>query len=280
MRFSRNVALLCGALAWFSPAASAGQLYYAFSGGSLDTLTAIDTSTGIAHAIGTGTGYFQLFSSAFDTDGTFYAVGQTATGAPAFISVNLVTGLGTLVGTPPASLYGLQAASDGTIYTTEGNDLYKDPPGGSLTDVGPMGINNFMDFAMDIYGNLYAVASPYTNPPPTGTSSIWKMNTTTGHGTLVATLNVPCLMGIAFDSSNNLFATEYCGGPYPLYEITGLSASNPSGAIATRVNATSTTTVPNLHGGDIDIFTPEPASLMLCLLGGALLAARGLRRAG
>jgi hypothetical protein len=276
MRFSWNVALLCGALAWFSPAASAGQLYYAFSGTSLNTLTAIDTSTGIAHTIGTGTGYFQLFSSAFDTDGTFYAVGKTATGAPAFISVDLVTGVGTLVSTPPGSLYGIQAASDGTVYTTEGNDLYKVPPGGSLTDVGPMGINNFMDFAMDIYGNLYAVASPY-NSPPTGTSSIWKMNTTTGQGTLVATLNVPCLMGIAFDKSNNLFANEYCGGPYPLYEITSLSASNPSGAIATAIGTG--TTVANLHGGDI-YNAPEPASLMLCLLGGALLAARGLRRAG
>jgi hypothetical protein len=66
---------------------------------------------------------------------------------------------------------GLEAASDGTIYTTEGNDLYKVPPGGSPTDVGPMGINNFMDFAMDIYGNLYAVASPY-NDPPSGVSQI------------------------------------------------------------------------------------------------------------
>jgi hypothetical protein len=34
-----------------------------------------------------------------------------------------------------------------------------------------MGINNFMDFAMDIYGNLYAVASPY-NDPPSGVSQI------------------------------------------------------------------------------------------------------------
>jgi hypothetical protein len=213
MRFSWNVALLCGALAWFSPAASAGQLIYDFSGSSLNTLTAIDTSTGIAHTIGTGTGYLQLFSSAFNTDGTFYALGKTATGAPAFISVNLVTGLGTLVATPPASMYGLEAASDGTIYTTEGNDLYKVPPGGSPTDVGPMGINNFMDFAMDIYGNLYAVGSAFGT---TGTSDIYQINTTTGHGTLVASLaNNPCLMGIAFDSSNNLFATEYCGGPYP-----------------------------------------------------------------
>jgi hypothetical protein len=113
----------------------------------------------------------------------------------------------------------------------------------------------------------------------TGTSRIYTINTTTGVGTLVGTLpNNPCLMGIAFDASNNLFATEYCGGPYPLYEITGLSVSNPSGAIATAIGTG--TGVASLHGGDIDNFTPEPASLMLCLLGGALLAARRLRRAG
>jgi WD40 repeat protein len=278
MRFSWNVALLCGALACFTPAASAGQLFYDFSGGSLNTLTAIDTSTGVATTIGTGTGYFSLYSSAFNTDGTFYALGQTATGAPAFISVNLVTGVGTLVATPPASMYGLEAASDDTIYTTENGDLYKVPPGGSPTQVGTnsMGVANFMDFAMDSFGDLYAVGS---STSMTGTSRIYTINTTTGVGTLVGTLpNNPCLMGIAFDASNNLFATEYCGGPYPLYEITGLSVSNPSGAIATAIGTG--TGVASLHGGDIDNFTPEPASLMLCLLGGALLAARRLRRAG
>ena len=80
-------------------------------------------------------------------------------------------------------------------------------------------------------------------------------------------------MGIAFDKSDNLFATEYCGGPYPLYEITGLSASNPNGAVATAIGTS--TVYGNLHGGDI-YNAPEPASLMLCLLGGVLLAARRL----
>jgi hypothetical protein len=135
-----------------------------------------------------------------------------------------------------------------------------------------MNVNSFMDFAMDSHGVLYAVGSA---PSTSGTSSIYTIDTTTGGGTLVGTLaNNPCLMGIAFDKSDNLFATEYCGGPYPLYEITGLSSSNPNGAIATAIGTG--TTVSNLHGGDIDNFTPEPASLMLCLLGGVLLAARKL----
>ncbi len=57
-------------------------------------------------------------------------------------------------------------------------------------------------------------------------------------------------------------------GPYPLYKINLATG----GAIAIGTS----TGVSNLHGGDIDNFTPEPASLMLCLLGGALLAARRL----
>ena len=57
---------------------------------------------------------------------------------------------------------------------------------------------------------------------------------------------------------------------YPLYKIdlaTGGATAIGSG------------TAFDVHGGDI-YNAPEPASLMLCLLGGALLAARGLRRAG
>lgn len=274
MRRFWYVGLLCGLLACLSPAASAGQLFYDFSGGPAgpNTLAVIDTSTGIAHTIGTGTGYFGLYSSAFNIDGKFYALGVDGTGDPVFINVDLGTGAGTLVATPPAAMYGLQAASDGTIYTTEGNELYKVPPGGHPTDVGPMGVDSFMDFAMDSHGVLYAVGSA---PSTTGTSSIYTINTTTGLGTLVGTLaSNPCLMGIAFDKSDNLFATEYCGGPWSLYEITGLSASTPDGATATAVGTG--TTVASLHGGDIDNFVPEPASLMLCLLGGVLLAARKL----
>ena len=272
MRRFWYVCLLCGLLAWLSPAASAGQLFYDFSGGSTNVLTAIDTSTGVAHTIGTGAGYFNVYSSAFGPDGTFYAMGVDASNNPVVFTVNLSTGVGTPVGTPPASALGLQLASDNTIYTTENGELYKDPPGGSLTDVGPMQLGPpFMDFAMNSHGVLYAVASI---PDTTGASDIYTIDTHSGLGTLVGTLaNNPCLMGIAFDKSDNLFATEYCGGPYPLYEITGLSASNPNGATATAIGAS--TTVSFQHGGDI-YNAPEPASLMLCLLGGVLLAARKL----
>ena len=156
------------------------------------------------------------------------------------------------------------------------SELYRVPPDHSgIVDIGPMGFGNFMDFAMDSYGDLYAVASPPSGGSPTGTSSIYSINTSTGAGTLVGLLsNNPCLMGIAFDRSDNLFATEYCGGPWPLYEINNLSSSNPGGATATAIGTN--TGVTYLHGAAIDNFTPEPASLMLCLLGGVLLAARKL----
>jgi hypothetical protein len=273
VRFFLTVCLLCTVLMWFSPAASAGQLFYDFSGPNVNVLTSIDTSTGAVTTIGTVSGYQNLSSSAFGPDGTFYAIGDTTAGAPKLITVDLHTAAVTVVGAAPASAFGLEIANDGTIYTTEGSYLWKGSSIGSLTkSTQPLGFSNFMDFAFDPQGNLYAVASPY-NIPPTGTSSIYQINTSTGAGgtSPVATVSVPCLMGIAFDNSDNLFATEFCGGPYPLYEINlgtgGSTVVGPNNLVS------------NFHGGDI-YNTPEPASLMLCLLGGALLAARGLRRAG
>jgi hypothetical protein len=63
-----------------------------------------------------------------------------------------------------------------------------------------------------------------------------------------------------------------CTGPEDLLKITGLSSSNPDGA---RVVSLGTNTgFSSMQGGDIDDYTPEPASLGLCLLGGVLLAAR------
>jgi hypothetical protein len=161
-------------------------------------------------------------------------------------------------------------ADDGTLYLGGGgpgtSELYMVPPDRSgMVDVGPMGFGNFMDFAIDSHGDLFAVASAPGNPP-SGQSTIYSINTSTGAGTLVATVNVPCLMGIAFDRNDNLFATEFCGGPWPFYEI------NLANGQATAIGTT--TGVAWLHGGDIDNFVPEPASLALCLLGAALLAAR------
>lgn len=269
MRLFLTICLLCSVLVWLSPAASAGQLFYDISGGT--TLTAIDIGTGVAQKIGTGTGYSNLLSSAFGPDGTFYAMGTTLTGAAAFIKVNLGTGTGTFLGTPDLSDYlGLEIANDGTLYTTEGGFLYKGSLGGFPARVGTqiMGVDNFMDFAFDSHGVLYAVGS---SPDGTGPSTIYTIDTTSGAGTAVGRVSTHCLMGIAFDRSDNLFATEFCGGPYPLYEIAGLSAGNPNSAIATAIGTS--TTVSNLHGGDI-YNLPEPASLMLCLFGVALLAAR------
>jgi hypothetical protein len=100
----RNAFLLCGALVWFSPAASASQFFYAFSGSSLNTLTAIDIGTGFAvSTIAVTGGYSDLTGSAFDPSGAFYATGKDSTANPVVIRVNLTTGVGTLLG----SLHGL-----------------------------------------------------------------------------------------------------------------------------------------------------------------------------
>ena len=58
-------------------------------------------------------------------------------------------------------------------------------------------------------------------------------------------------MGLAFGAGDSLYGTEFCGGPYPLYQI-DLSTGN--------ANAIGTTTgIANLHGGDINPI-PEPST--------------------
>jgi hypothetical protein len=207
----------------------------------------IDTATGVGTVIGSGTGYANLTGSAFSPDGRLYAI----TGSVA-ISVNLSTGAGSFFENTPTGFMGMEIASDGTAYLgTGGGRLWTRNPGtGAYTNVGSMGFSNFMDFAMNSLGELYAVASPFSSPP-TGSSYIYRINTATAQGTLVRTVSVPCLMGLAFDAGDNLYATEFCGGPFPLYQI-DLSTGN-----ATSVGTS--TGIASIHGGDIAP-VPEPST--------------------
>jgi hypothetical protein len=68
-------------------------------------------------------------------------------------------------------------------------------------------------------------------------------------------------MGLAFDSSDNLFATSYCSGNSPLYSI-----DKTTGA-STVVGLTG---ISAPHGGDIltsQTTVPEPGTLMLFATG-------------
>jgi hypothetical protein len=245
-RFALTICLSATVVAWLAAPVSAGQIFYDFTQESNSKLVGIDTATGIATAIGS-TGYSNLSGSAFAPDGTLYAVtGTTA------IKVNLFTGAGSFVENTPTGFMGMAFASDGTAYLGTGsNRLWKrDWATGIYTNIGSMGPISFMDFAMNSKGELYAVGSPYSSPP-TGSSSIYRIDTATGHSTLVSTVSVPCLMGLAFGYGDSLYGTEFCGGPFPLYQI-DLSTGN--------ANAIGTTTgIANLHGGDINPI-PEPST--------------------
>jgi hypothetical protein len=225
--------------------ASAGPVFYGFTLSANSTLVSIDTSTGVATAIGSGSGFGNVSGSAFNPDGLLYAID----GSKHVFSVNLATGVGTFFENTPVQFVGMEIAGDGTAWMgTSAGELWKrDSSTDAYSDVGPMQFTNFMDFAIDSQGHLFAVGS---SPTGTGNSYLYQINTGTGHGTLVATVTVPCLMGIAFDPSNTLYATEFCGGSaHPLYQVDlSTGAATPIGA---------GTGIASLHGGDIAP-VPEP----------------------
>ena len=246
-RFALTICLSATVIAWLAAPVSAGQIFYDFTQGSNSKLVGIDTATGVGTAIGSGTGYSNLKGSAFGPDGNLYAITGTVA-----IKVNLSTGAGSFVENTPTGFLGMEFASDGTAYlgTVAGGLWKRDWATGIYTNIGSMGFSDFMDFAMNSQGELYAVASP-SSSPPTGSSYIYRIDTATGQSTLVSTVSVPCLMGLAFGAGDSLYATEFCGGPFPLYQI-DLSTGN--------ANAIGTTTgIANLHGGDINPI-PEPST--------------------
>jgi hypothetical protein len=265
--------------------ALASPFFYDFSGSARNTLTAININTGVGTAIGTTgipgiSGFVNITAEAFAPSGAFYAVGQDASGNHALITVNLLTGVGTLVVDLPAGddPISMDIAHDDTMYFAGGNsELHELPPNDfnplDAQDVGNMGVANFLDFALSPSGGLYALGLNTSSPYG---SSIYSINTTSAASTLVGWVSNP-LTGIAFSMSGTLFATDCgdqmgCTGPEDLLKITGLSSNNPNGARA--VSLGTNTGFSNMQGGDIDDYTPEPASLGLCLLGGVLLAAR------
>lgn len=243
-RFAWTICLSAIVVTWLATPVSAGPIFYDFTQQSNSRLVGIDTATGVATAIGS-TGYANLSGSAFAPDGHLYAINGSVA-----VSVNLSTGAGTFVENTPVGFMGLEFAGDGTAYlgTMPGGLWKRDWATGIYTNIGSMGFNNFMDFAMNSLGELYAVASA---PNGTGSSYIYRINTATAQGTLVSTVSVPCLMGLAFGPGDNLYATEFCGGPYPLFQI-DLSTGN-----ATPVGTS--TGIANLHGGDIAP-VPEPST--------------------
>ena len=243
-------------------AAGTGHAGTFYGASTNNELIAIDTATGTGHVIGAfGTG--GVYAGAFNPAGTFYTVLGTYTPTSYLATVNLTTGQATNVAQLASTRIDmLQFTPSGALYASDGTSLYDlNPLTGALTTIGSFGsgINMMMDLALDSHGTLYGVAS---DPASGGTSDFYSINPANGAATLLFQSSIPCIMSLAFDSADHLYASDFCHANSPWYEV-NLGASS--------VTQLALTGLPSVHGGDIaPAPTPEPACW--ALLAGGLLA--------
>jgi len=223
-----------------------------YSGSNNNTLVAIDTTTGKGAAIGPF-GYGSIFAAAFSPNGTFYTITNTygTSGGSYLATVNLATGQATptvavtLNGSPNYGIDMLQFSHSGTLYASEGGNLYRlDPGNGVLSRIGRFSAGNMMDLAVNSQGVMYGVGSDLSS----STSTVYTIDTSNGQSTAVATLAQPCIMGLAFDAKDNLWGTNYCSNNSPLFKID----------LAGQTFTTEATTgLSRPHGGDIYVRIPS-----------------------
>jgi hypothetical protein len=199
------------------------------------------------------------------------------------ITINTITGAGTLIGALGVGLDNIAFDRDGTLYgwsgRTSGSSLYRvNPTTGAATRVGVSGITDAgAALAINGSGTMYLAAAG-------ASGALRTVDKTTGAVTTVATLSgAPfgsgSIKSLAFDSSGTLFGINLNeGGP-----------GNPGAPGATAIVTINPTTgvVTSLGAGPPGLtalaFTPsvvpEPSSLTLVAIGGALaLACRRLHR--
>jgi hypothetical protein len=261
------LALLVG----HSGRSQAGPIYSTTGDGT--GLATINQTTGAGTVVGPS-GTFGTFAAAFNSSGTLYTIIGWSTGTNRLATFNQTTGAATQVsGTTfgDAGMLALQFKG-GTLY---GGSMFSDifytinAATGAATAVGSMGTGGqVMDFALDGSGQLWAVNNTVF---PGG--QLWKIDTTTGAGTLVSTITGTDgnVMGIMFDASGTLYATDYTPNS-KLYTI------NTATGVATTVG---TTGLFFAHGGDFQAeqtAVPAPAGVTLFGLGALGLFGCGWRR--
>jgi hypothetical protein len=242
-----------------------------YSGSYNSSLVSIDTASGVGTVIGPF-GVGGVFAGAFSPSGVFYTVTGTYSdpNTSQLATVDLTTGHASFVAPLPVSnIDMLQFSASGMLYASDGGVLYRaDPSTGVLTMIGAFGIpggtGGMMDLAMDLSGTLYGVAS---RADDTGGSFFYTIDTSNGQATLLFSVATSCIMGMAFDADDQLYATNFCAANSPLYSVDLGDFS---------VSIVGMTGIAHPHGGDIPR-VPEPAAFVTAGLG--LIALAGFRRA-
>jgi hypothetical protein len=242
-----------------------------YSGSNTSSLVSVDTATGVGTVIGPF-GVGGVFAGAFSPSGVFYTVTGTYSdpNTSQLATVDLTTGQASSVAPlPVSSIDMLQFSASGLLYGSEGYRLYLiDPSTGALTMLGSFGIpgstGGMMDLAMDSSGTLYGVAS---RADDTGSSFFYTIDPSNGQATFLFSVATSCIMGMAFDAGDQLYATNFCAANSPLYSVDLGDFS---------VSIVGLTGIAHPHGGDIPR-VPEPAAFVTTGLG--LVALAGFRRA-
>jgi hypothetical protein len=228
-------------------------------------LATIDSNTGAGTIIGPSNAV-NAYAAAFAPNGTLYTItNYTSSTGRRLATFNTSTGQATPVSSNQlgaiSQFLPLEITPAGTFYGGDWNGVFYTiiPATGVATAVGNMGFADVMDFALDNTGTLWA----------TGQNQLWTVNPATGVGTFKATITggPVYVMGIMFDSANQMFATDYNSSNSPLYKI------NTTTGVATGVGNTGFF---QPHGGDFPI--PEPASAGLLATAGAMVVLRRRRQ--
>ncbi|GMQ45642.1 hypothetical protein [Vibrio sp. 10N] len=232
------LAVALAPLAVFSHTISASEIFTTHDDGT--ALGIVDANSGQGANIGPF-GSNQTWAAAFDPNDTLYTITNGFSGAGATLAiVDENTATITPVGSVGTNMISLEVTCEGVMYGVGYNDrvLYEiDQNTGNTTAIGNTAIASTMDLALDSNGALWATVG----------NRLWTLDTNTGASTPMTTITGVAsgsVMGIMFDSNDNLYATAYVSDS-PLYLIdVGTGAATPVG----------NTGFTRPHGGD---FRPD-----------------------
>ncbi|MBI5675004.1 MAG: carboxypeptidase regulatory-like domain-containing protein [Nitrospirae bacterium] len=232
-----------------TPTANAETIYATGNDGT--SLITIDSGSGVGTVIGP-TGISDTFATAFSPDGTLYTTTNVRSdGSNSYLGYfDLATGAVTTVGGPlgVGFMTSLEFAPDGTLYggsfggpETYGTDNYLytiNTATGAPTLVGALNFEGVMDFAFDSNGTLWAVGISDTSY-----NALYTIDLATGAGTYVTDITgaFDVIMGIMFDSSDTLYASDQSGTSLLYIINTATGEASTAGS----------TGIMMAHGGDI-----------------------------